>query len=147
MMVYKKGNLFDEDVEAIVNAVNCVGVMGAGIALQFKRRFLDNFEAYAAACGRGELVLGKNFVYKTADQYIINFPTKDHWRDPSYMKDLDMGLIDLVKVIKEKGIKSIAIPALGCGLGGLEWSEVKARFDDAFSEFGDGLRVVIFEPN
>ncbi len=129
MIEFKTGNLLQADVEALVNTVNTVGVMGKGIALQFKQAYPENFSAYQKAAQRGEITPGKMFVYEighlTRPRYIINFPTKRHWREKSRLEDITAGLQDLVNVIRQKGICSIAIPPLGCGLGGLNWAEVR----------------------
>ncbi|WP_245438572.1 macro domain-containing protein [Bradyrhizobium sp. SK17] len=120
MILSRIGNLLEADVDAVVNTVNCVGIMGRGIALQFKNTFPGNFQAYAAACDRKEVQPGKMFVYETgkfSPRYIINFPTKRHWKGKSRIEDIDAGLIDLVRVIKDRKILSIAIPPLGSGLG------------------------------
>ena len=115
MIEYKIGDLFSEDVDALVNSVNCVGVMGRGIALQFKKAFPENFKAYANACKRKEVQPGRMFVFETGalanPRYIVNFPTKRHWRGESRMEDIEAGLKALVREIKERNIRSIAIPA------------------------------------
>lgn len=150
MIKYKSGDMFDDNVEAIVNTVNCVGVMGRGIALQFKKRFPDNFKTYEVACKRNEIVPGKMFVYETGSmmnpKYIVNFPTKRHWRGASRMEDIESGLADLVKVIKAGKITSIAIPPLGCGLGGLDWDVVKDRMEAILGQLQD-TRIDIFIPD
>lgn len=144
------GNLLDADVEALVNTVNTVGVMGKGLALQFKRRFPLNFEVYTMACSRGEVQVGCMLVVETAGspgpRFIINFPTKRHWRDPSRLEYVRAGLSALVSEIKTRDIRSIAIPPLGCGNGGLAWSEVKPLIDQAMAEL-PGVRVLVFEPS
>ena len=149
MIRYKTGDLLREEAEAIVNTVNCVGVMGKGIALQFKKKFPDNFKSYEAACKRGDVVLGKMYVHKPeallGPKYVINFPTKRHWRGKSRMEDIESGLQDLAEIIKELDIKSIAIPPLGCGLGGLVWDEVKGKIEHALGALG-GVSIVVFEP-
>ena len=126
MIEYKTGDILAEQAEALVNTVNCVGVMGRGIALQFKRAFPENFKAYAARCKRNEMQPGRVFVFETGGmlppRYIINFPTKRHWRGKSRIEDVESGLISLVQEIRSLGIRSIAIPPLGSGLGGLNWS-------------------------
>jgi O-acetyl-ADP-ribose deacetylase (regulator of RNase III) len=131
------GNLFNADVEALVNAVNCVGVMGKGLALQFKERFPANFKAYAKACKAGEVRTGAMFVFATGllqnPRFLVNFPTKQHWRDSSRIEDIEAGLQSLVVEVRDRRIRSIAVPALGCGLGGLEWREVRPRIDAACS--------------
>lgn len=150
MFEYKTGDILAEDAEALINTVNCVGVMGRGIALQFKNAFPDNFKAYATACKREEVRPGNMFVFETGQltnpRYIINFPTKRHWRGKSRMEDIDSGLRDLVDVIRKFKITSIAIPPLGSGLGGLDWNEVRPRIEEALHGFND-LRIIIFQPN
>lgn len=149
MIKYKTGNIFKEDVEAIVNTVNCVGVMGRGIALQFKKNFPANYNAYVAACERQEIKPGKIFVYETGQltnpHFIMNFPTKRHWKNKSDIEDIEIGLVDLIKEIRDRNIKSIAIPPLGSGLGGLNWAEVRSRIEKAFQDFGN-LNIIVFEP-
>lgn len=149
MIKLKKGDIFQEDVEALVNSVNCVGVMGRGIALQFKNLFPENFKAYKKACDRKEVKPGRMFVYESVKmmnpRYIINFPTKRHWRGKSRIEDIDAGLKDLVRVIEELDIGSIAIPPLGTNLGGLSWSAVRPRIEAALAK-RDSLEVILFEP-
>lgn len=150
MIEFKKGNLFAQDAEALVNAVNCVGVMGRGVALQFKRAFPENFNAYAVRCKRNEMRLGEVFVFETANldnpRYIINFPTKRHWRDKSRLEDIESGLKSLVCEIEQRHIRSAALPALGSGLGGLDWiREVRPLLAASLSELPD-VRFVAFEP-
>ncbi len=150
MIEYKSGDLLTEDAEALVNAVNCVGIMGRGIALQFKKAFPDNFIAYAAACKREEVQLGSMFVHNmdrlANPRYLINFPTKRHWRDKSRIEDIELGLDALVREITKRGIRHIAIPPLGCGLGGLEWLEVKQQIEQKLANL-DGVRITVFEPS
>ena len=150
MFEYKTGDILAADADALVNTVNCVGVMGRGIALQFKNAFPENFRAYEQACKRDEVRPGHMFVFETGQltspRYIINFPTKRHWRGKSRMEDIDAGLKDLQRVIREKKIRSIAIPPLGSGLGGLDWNEVRPRIEEALRGFND-LQVIIFQPN
>jgi len=149
MIMFKTGDLLSEDAEAIVNTVNCVGVMGRGIALQFKKKFPENFKVYAAACKKDEIIPGKMFVYQTGSlmnpKYVINFPTKRHWRGASRMEDIENGLHDLVNVIRDLKIQSIAVPPLGAGLGGLDWNKVRVRIENLLSELRD-VDVVVFEP-
>lgn len=149
MFEYKTGDILAEDADALVNTVNCVGVMGRGIALQFKNAFPSNFEEYARACKRNEVQPGCMFVAETnqltSPRYIINFPTKRHWRGKSRMEDIDAGLVDLERVIRERDIRSIAVPPLGSGLGGLDWKKVRPRIEEALRGLVD-VRVVIFEP-
>ncbi|MFN4311622.1 MAG: macro domain-containing protein [Ferrovibrio sp.] len=150
MIDFKSGDIIAEDAEALVNTVNCVGIMGRGIALQFKNAFPENFDAYETACARGEVQPGKMFVFETKQltnpRLIINFPTKRHWRGKSRIEDIRSGLIALVGEIHKRKIRSVAIPPLGSGLGGLNWSEVKPLIVEALKDI-DGLRVIIFEPN
>ncbi len=149
MIEYKTGDTLAERAEALVNTVNCVGVMGRGIALQFKRAFPENFKAYVAQCERNEMQPGRVFVFETGTllppRYIINFPTKRHWRGKSRIEDIESGLASLKEEIRSRGIRSIAIPPLGSGLGGLDWPEVRARMQAALEEFED-VKVVIFDP-
>lgn len=147
MIIYKQGNLFEDEAEAFVNAVNLVGVMGAGIALQFKKRYPEMFKDYKKQCKAGKLALGTMHVYKRKEEnpkYIINFPTLYHWKDKSKLKDIKQGLEDLLTVVKKKKIKSIAIPALGCGVGGLEWREVKQVIENTFKD--SKVQVHLYEP-
>src|SRR5436190_9407038 len=150
MIEYKKGDILREDVEALVNTVNCVGIMGRGIALQFKNAFPENFKFYVAACERHEVQPGRMLVFKTGGltnpKYIINFPTKRHWRGKSRIEDIEAGLVALVNEIRRRGIRSIAIPPLGAGLGGLAWADVRPRIERAMRELPD-VRVVVFEPH
>ena len=149
MIRFRSGDILAEDAEALVNTVNCVGVMGRGIALQFKKAFPENFRDYAAACRRGDVQPGRMFVFETGaltnPRYIINFPTKRHWRGNSRIEDIDAGLKDLVTVIRKRDIRSIAVPPLGSGLGGLQWSDVRPRIEKALRGF-ENLDVVVFEP-
>lgn len=149
MIRYKTGDILAEDVEALVNSVNCVGVMGRGIALQFKRAFPKNFKAYAAACKRDEVKPGRMFVFETGHlagpRYVINFPTKRHWRGKSRMEDIESGLAALAKEIKERNIRSIALPPLGSGLGGLEWQAVRQRIEAGLRDLAN-VTVIVFEP-
>ncbi len=150
MIEYKTGDILAEDTEALVNSVNCVGFMGRGIALQFKREWPENFNAYAAACRRGEVQPGRMFVFETGrltnPRYIINFPTKRHWRGNSRIEDIESGLKALKVEIRKRQIRSIAIPPLGAGLGGLVWGEVRRRIERALEDLSD-VRIVVFEPH
>jgi O-acetyl-ADP-ribose deacetylase (regulator of RNase III) len=149
MLEYRTGNLLQSDAEALVNPVNCVGVMGRGLALQFKKAWPDNFTAYQAACRRGELQPGRMLVFETGQsanpKYLINFPTKRHWRDNSRMEDIDAGLAALADEIRTRRICSVAVPALGSGLGGLDWRDVRTRIEAALGALRD-VRVAVFEP-
>jgi O-acetyl-ADP-ribose deacetylase (regulator of RNase III) len=149
MFEYKRGNILAEETEAFVNTVNCVGVMGRGIALQFKKAFPENFKAYAQACKYKEVKPGEMFVFQTGQvvnpRFIINFPTKRHWRSHSRIEDIEIGLTALKSTIQEYKICSIAIPPLGCGLGGLNWDEVKARIEVILKPLDD-VQVILYEP-
>jgi len=149
MIKITSGNLLDSKVDALVNTVNCDGYMGKGIALQFKQAFSKNYKAYDKACKLGEVQPGKMFIYETQSledpKYIINFPTKRHWREKSRLDDIKIGLQALILDIQRYQIRSIAIPPLGCGLGGLKWSEVKPLIQAAFAQLSE-VEVLLFEP-
>lgn len=149
MVKLRKGNLIKADAEALVNTVNCVGHMGKGIALQFKKAFPKNFEAYKKACNAEEVQLGKMFVFSTGHlvnpKYIINFPTKWHWRGKSKMEDIEAGLQALLIEIEERDIRSVAIPPLGSGLGGLHWPLVKKKIEEALGR-ASNVEFILFEP-
>jgi len=149
MIEHTSGDILATDAEALVNTVNCVGVMGRGIALQFRKAWPDNFKAYAAACSRQEVQPGRMFVFETGrlpnPRFIINFPTKRHWREKSRIEDIEAGLSALVDVVRQRGIRSIAIPPLGAGLGGLDWALVRPRIERAMAQL-PGVRVLLFEP-
>ena len=149
MIEFTTGDILRADAEALVNTVNCVGIMGRGVALQFKNAFPANFKAYEAACARDEVQPGRMFVFETREltgpKFIINFPTKRHWRGKSRMEDIDSGLKALVAEIRNRRIRSIAIPPLGSGLGGLNWADVRPRIEAALRGVDD-LHVIVFEP-
>lgn len=149
MIEYRRGDLLADDSEALVNAVNCVGVMGAGVALAFERRFPENFRAYAAACRRNAVEPGRMFVFETGTptppRYLVNFPTKRHWRDASRMEDIVAGMYRLREEVRARAIRSVALPALGCGLGGLPWPEVRAVIEDGLEGL-EGVRVTVYRP-
>lgn len=148
MITFTTGNILHADVEAIINTVNCVGVMGRGIALQFKKAYPENFLAYKKACDLHEVVPGKMFVFETNQninpKYIINFPTKRHWKGNSKIEDINIGLVALAKEIKDRNIKSIAIPPLGSGLGGLDWNVVKKLIIEALANIDSN--IYIYDP-
>ena len=149
MIKTMQGDIVKAEAEALVNTVNCVGVAGRGVALQFKKTFRENFKKYLAACKRKEVQPGKMFVTETGQvtfpQYIINFPTKRHWRGKSRIEDIEAGLADLVKTVKRLKIRSIAIPPLGSGLGGLRWAVVRPKIMEAFKPLTD-VTLFLFEP-
>jgi len=150
MIEHRTGDILQADAEALVNPVNCVGVMGRGLALQFKNAYPQNFWTYKAACARDGVRPGRMLVLETGHvanpKYIINFPTKRHWRDNSRMADIESGLDALVAEIRTRRIHSIALPPLGCGLGGLDWREVHPRIEEAFCDFHD-VRALVFGPH
>lgn len=143
------GDILKAKADALVNTVNCVGVMGRGIALQFSKAFPDVLKAYEAACKRGDVQPGKVISYDLSrleqPHFVINVPTKRHWRGKSRMEDIDAGLTALVAEVQRLGIKSIAVPPLGCGLGGLDWKDVRPRIEKAFESLRD-VRVILYEP-
>ena len=142
-----RGNLLTADVEALVNTVNTVGVMGKGLALQFKRAFPDAFREYERACRAGEVEIGRMHVVErlASPRLLVNFPTKQHWRGASKLEFVEAGLEDLVRVLREHGVSSVAVPALGCGLGGLAWSDVEPRIRSAFVALPE-VRVLLYAP-
>lgn len=149
---YKNGDMFDEPTQAIVNTVNCVGVMGKGVALEFKRRWPANFKAYKRLCADKALSPGEMFIFDNdgflnseKHRFLINFPTKQHWRSQSKIEYIREGLVDFVEQVRRLGIKSVAMPPLGCGNGGLEWSDVRPFIEDAVSELPE-VHFVIFGP-
>jgi len=150
MIKYTKGNLLDAPVEALVNTVNTVGVMGKGIALQFKEAFPANLKTYLKTCKDGLLQPGKLLVVREetfdGEKIIINFPTKTEWYKKSSYEYIESGLKDLAKVIRGEQIKSIAIPPLGCGNGGLRWSKVKTLMEKYLSSLSD-VEIIIYQPS
>lgn len=151
MIEFRRDNLLEADVEALVNTVNTVGVMGKGIALQFKKKFPENFKAYARACKKDEVQIGKMFTVSleklTNPRYIINFPTKRNWREKSRVEYVREGLDDLLCEIERLDIRSIAVPPLGCGNGGLDWeAEVRPLIEAAFARKLE-VQVYVYEPS
>ena len=155
MIIFEFGDIFDCDVEALVNPVNCVGVMGKGLAAQFKRKYPRNFEVYRQYCKQGLIKCGKVHVVdwplgvkrsKKILRFIINFPTKRHWSDLSRIKWIIDGLEDLRQFLIKEKVKSIAIPPIGCGLGGLNWDDVYPLIYKTFKDV-DGVDVHIFPPH
>ncbi|MDB5153874.1 MAG: hypothetical protein JWR54_2625 [Mucilaginibacter sp.] len=149
MIRYITGNIMDSSAEALVNTVNTVGVMGKGIALQFKQAFPHNFEVYKNACMNGQLTTGKILAVKDSDllmgeRLIINFPTKQHWKFSSKYEFVESGLIALGAYLKDNPVKSLAMPALGCGNGGLEWNEVKPMIEQHLAKFD--MAIWVYEP-
>ncbi len=149
MMIFTQGNLLESRAEALVNTVNTVGVMGKGIALMFKDRFADNFQRYSTACKVKQVHTGQMFVTEVCEldgpRWIVNFPTKQHWRAPSQMTWVVEGLQDLRRFLIENKVKSIAIPPLGAGNGGLEWAAVREQIELALGDLAD-VEIMVFEP-
>lgn len=149
VIVRGEGNLLEAQVDALVNTVNTVGVMGKGIALQFKRAYPEMFEDYARAAKAGELAVGSMHVWATdaahGPRYVINFPTKQHWKGRSKLEYIEAGLRDLQRVVRELDIESVALPPLGCGNGGLRWEVVRPLIEKAFAE--SPVAVTLFEPS
>lgn len=149
MINYVTGNIFDSEAQAIVNTVNTVGVMGKGIALQYKKAYPNNYKAYSLACKNKAVTIGKMFTtidsnIGSGEKMIINFPTKQHWRNPSEYIYIENGLDDLIEVIKQNQIKSIAIPPLGAGNGGLKWGKVKQIIEEKLRCLN--IDIFIYEP-
>lgn len=148
MIEFSEGNLLHADVDALVNTVNTMGVMGKGVALQFKQAHPANYTAYKRACDNGEVHLGRMFIWDShrngPRRYIINFPTKGHWRSRSRLDDIEAGLQDLARQVTELGITSIAVPALGCGNGGLDWKDVLPRIKQALDPLA--VRAIVYPP-
>lgn len=149
---FKNGDMFSEPVQALVNTVNCVGVMGKGVALEFKKRWPANFKAYRKLCDAKQLSPGEMFTFDTKElfasegpQFLINFPTKAHWRSKSKISYVEDGLDALLKTIEDHDIKSIAIPPLGCGNGGLDWNDVKPLIEVKLSGLSD-VKIIVFPP-
>lgn len=149
MIQFQQGDILHADAEALVNTVNCVGIMGRGIALQFRKEFPENYKVYRAACDRKELQPGKMLVFDLNrlqhPRFIINFPTKRHWKNNSRIEDIQAGLVALVEKVRRLKIQSIAVPPLGCGLGGLNWNEVRPLIEQAFHDLPE-VRVLVYEP-
>ena len=151
-LIFKSGDMFSEPAQALVNTVNCVGVMGKGVALEFKRRWPDNFRFYKNACDSKILEPGVVLIFdanhllpSNGPRYLVNFPTKQHWRSPSKLIYIEQGLDALVREIRARGITSIAMPPLGCGNGGLEWADVKPLIMSKLAPLGE-IKIIVFEP-
>jgi O-acetyl-ADP-ribose deacetylase (regulator of RNase III) len=148
MIEETSGDIFSAKVDALINAVNTVGVMGKGLALAFKKKFPDNFTAYQRACKAGDVKIGTVFMFDRSHgvpRWIINFPTKRHWREASKLDDIRSGLVDLLEQIQKNNISAVAMPALGCGLGGLDWGEVRPLILEACGRLPT-VRFLLFAP-
>ena len=148
MIQFRSGDIFQSEADALVNTVNCVGVMGRGLALQFKKAFPQNFKKYRRACERGEVVPGRMFITEQDElvppRFIVNFPTKRHWRGKSRIEDIKSGLVSLHNEIDARRITSIAIPPLGCDLGGLDWRDVRRLIENELSSAS--AEIIVYEP-
>lgn len=140
----EKGNIFNSSCEFLVNPVNCVGVMGKGLALEFKNKYPLNFEIYKKACDNASFNIGNLLIVPVDNKFIVNFPTKKHWRNKSDLEFIKIGLEELKVAIKEFNIKSIALPKLGCGLGGLDWNEVFDLIKNFHNSIVDNVLVQVF---
>ena len=143
MIKYVKGNIFDSKMETIVNPVNCVGVMGKGLALEYKRRYPTLFLSYKSACARKLIIPGRVYVSRQQDKKVLFFPTKDHWTDPSKYEYIDSGLSYFAKNYKDLNIQSCAFPRIGCGLGGLDWEKVKALLEKHLGDLDIEIEVYV----
>jgi O-acetyl-ADP-ribose deacetylase (regulator of RNase III) len=149
MIHYIKANILESEAQALVNTVNTVGVMGKGIALQFKKAYPNNFKAYQKACKQKDIAIGKLFIFRDSNLYsgekiIINFPTKNDWRNPSEYSFIETGLDDLVRIIEKYQLKNVAIPPLGAGNGGLEWEKVKRIIEQKLNSLD--IDIFVYEP-
>ena len=147
MIEYSKGNMFESDADCLLNTVNCEGFMGKGIAYQFKLKFPENNKSYIKACKSGELTVGKIHYYVEDDITIINFPTKDKWREDSKIEYIKDGLDYFIQILPTLNVKKIAIPPLGCGNGGLAWDDVKTIIEEKISAVADKYNFIIYEPS
>ncbi|MEM9773146.1 MAG: macro domain-containing protein [Chloroflexota bacterium] len=134
-------SIFDSPAQTLVNPVNTVGVMGKGLALQFKQQYPEMYLRYRQYCLAGQLNVGQLYLWKSSDyRFVLNFPTKEHWRNPSRIEYIEDGMKKLVDTYIEKEISSIAFPRIGCGLGGLDWEEV----EPIFLHYTDQMNIPVF---
>ncbi len=145
MVTFVKGDIFKSPAQVLTNTVNCVGIMGKGVALEFKNRYPQMFGDYQSKCDQGKVKPGQPYLWEDDSTQVLNFPTKRHWRDNSLLQDVDDGLKYLAGSYEQLGIQSIAMPALGCGLGGLKWSEVQPLIVKYLGALPD-LDVYVYEP-
>jgi O-acetyl-ADP-ribose deacetylase (regulator of RNase III) len=146
MFKFVTGDILNSDVDCLVNTVNCEGYMGKGIAYQFKLAFPENNKDYVKACKSGALKIGSIHFFKENYKWIVNFPTKNKWKEKSKIEYIHTGLRELIKLLNEIEIYSIAIPPLGCGNGGLHWAEIKPIIIDYMKPFAEKNEVIIYEP-
>lgn len=147
MIKYEIGDMFKSDADCLVNTVNCEGYMGKGIAYQFKMKFPQNNEDYVKACKSGKLFVGTVHFCVEGGKTIINFPTKNKWRAPSKMEYIEKGLDAMLEILPSLGVRTVAIPPLGCGNGGLEWEKVKRLLEDKLQNYQNRFEFIIFEPS
>ena len=145
MITYVSGNILTSAAQVISNPINCVGAMGAGLALEFKNNFPDMYADYSIRCSDKKVIIGQPYLWESNDKQILNFPTKRHWKDKSLLSDIDAGLANLAANYGEMGITSIALPALGCGLGGLNWPDVKVLIERHLGHL-PALEVYVYQP-
>lgn len=145
MVTFVKGDIFKSPAQVLTNTVNCVGIMGKGVALEFKNRYPQMFGDYKSKCDQGNVKPGQPYLWENDSSQVLNFPTKRHWRDNSLLQDIEEGLKHLANSYEQMGIQSIAMPALGCGLGGLKWSEVQPLIMKYLGALPD-LDVYVYEP-
>ncbi len=145
MVTLVKGDIFKSPAQVLTNTVNCVGVMGKGVALEFKNRYPKMFGDYKTKCDQGKVKPGQPYLWEDGSVQILNFPTKRNWRDNSLLQDIEAGLKHLAGSYEQMGIQSLAMPALGCGLGGLKWSEVQPLIVKHLRDLPD-LDVYVYEP-
>ena len=145
MITYVQGDIFSSSAQVITNTVNCVGAMGAGIALEFKKRFPEMYADYKSKCDQNQVRPGTPYLWESDQVQILNFPTKRHWQENSYLEDIETGLKYLSENYQSMGIQTLALPPLGCGLGGLQWNDVKNLIERYLGEISD-LEVFVYEP-
>jgi O-acetyl-ADP-ribose deacetylase (regulator of RNase III) len=145
MVSIVKGNIFESQSQTIVNTVNCLGFMGKGLALEYKARFPDMFISYKKVCNSKLFSIGKLQLYKDKEKWILNFPTKYHYKNPSKMEYIETGLKKFVEIYKDKGITSIAFPQLGCSNGGLDWKDVEPLMVKYLDNLDIPVEIYIFE--
>lgn len=146
MISYTKGDILQSPAQVITNTVNCVGVMGKGLAAQFKTKYPAMFQDYAKRCASGDVKPGQPYLFENDEVQVLNFPTKRDWRNPSLLQDIDGGLKYLAEHYRDMGIYTLALPPLGCGLGGLNWSDVKSLIEKHLSDLPD-LEVFVYVPD
>ncbi|MCB0485998.1 MAG: macro domain-containing protein [Flavobacteriaceae bacterium] len=138
---FKNGNLFSNNFDIRINTINCVGAMGKGIALEFKNRYPNMYWEYKELCSANKIKPGKMWVWQNLYETIINFPTKRHWKDNSRYDDIELGLNDLYRILQKQNNKTVAIPALGCGNGGLNWKIVSKMIYDKLNDLDNDITV------